>query len=70
MFSRWMTRRPLRAAARDSDLVVNAAGPTSETGPKLIAACLAAGTSYMDISANSIICDSSKALDARRSRRE
>ncbi len=40
----------LRAAASGVDLIVNAAGPFSETGLKLIETCLATGTSYMDLS--------------------
>jgi len=55
----------LRAAARGSDLVVNAAGPISETGPKLIAACLDAGTAYMDVSGEFHHLQFVEALDAR-----
>jgi short subunit dehydrogenase-like uncharacterized protein len=40
----------LLAAARSTELVVNAAGPFALTGPKVIEACLQAGTPYLDIS--------------------
>jgi len=37
-------------AVRGKNLLLNAAGPFAETGPALIAACLDAGVSYMDVS--------------------
>jgi len=37
-------------AVRGKNLLLNAAGPFSETGPPLIAACLDAGVSYIDVS--------------------
>src|SRR5689334_19474570 len=40
----------LRAAAQSTSLIFNAAGPFSETGPKIIETCLKAGTAYADIS--------------------
>ena len=40
----------LGLAARSSSLIVNAAGPFSETGPKIIDACLKTSTPYVDIS--------------------
>lgn len=40
----------LRSAAQSTSLIFNAAGPFSETGPKIIAACLKSGTPYADIS--------------------
>lgn len=40
----------LRASMDGIDLVLNAAGPFSETGARLIAACLDAGISYADVS--------------------
>lgn len=40
----------LAASLDGVDLVLNAAGPFSETGPPLIEACLQAGTCYVDIS--------------------
>jgi short subunit dehydrogenase-like uncharacterized protein len=40
----------LRNAAQSTSLIFNAAGPFSEAGPKIIAACLKTGTAYADIS--------------------
>jgi short subunit dehydrogenase-like uncharacterized protein len=40
----------LRAAADSTSLILNAAGPFSATGPKIIDACLETGTAYADIS--------------------
>jgi len=40
----------LRNAAQSASLIFNAAGPFTDTGPKIIAACLATGTAYADIS--------------------
>jgi len=45
--------------------VVNAAGPISETGPKLIAACLDAETAYMDVSSEFHHLQLVEALDAQ-----
>jgi short subunit dehydrogenase-like uncharacterized protein len=55
----------LRAAVRGVELVVNAAGPISETGPKLIAACLDMGTAYVDVSGEFHHLQFVEALDAR-----
>ncbi|WP_034995553.1 saccharopine dehydrogenase family protein [Beijerinckia mobilis] len=43
-------KQALCAALGEVDLVLNAAGPFSETGARLIAACLDVGTAYADIS--------------------
>jgi short subunit dehydrogenase-like uncharacterized protein len=40
----------LRDALRSTRLIFNAAGPFSETGPKIIEACLETGAAYADIS--------------------
>jgi short subunit dehydrogenase-like uncharacterized protein len=55
----------LRATVRGRDLVVNAAGPIAETGPKLITACLDVGTAYMDVSGEFHHLQFVEALDAR-----
>src|SRR5215813_6884755 len=40
----------LVAATASVALMVNAAGPFTETGPRIIDACLRTGTGYLDIS--------------------
>lgn len=55
----------LQAALRSVSLVFNAAGPFSETGPKLIEACLATGTPYVDCSGEFHHLRTVEALDER-----
>ena len=50
---------------RSSSLIFNAAGPFSETGPKIIEACLTAGTAYADISGEFHHLRAIEALDKR-----
>jgi short subunit dehydrogenase-like uncharacterized protein len=54
----------LRSALREAGRVVNAAGPFSETGPKLAEACLDTATSYIDVSGEFHHLRSMAALDA------
>src|SRR5262245_32221490 len=42
-------RDQLQRAVSEVDVVLNAAGPFIATAPPLVAACLAAGTDYLDI---------------------
>lgn len=58
----------VRAAIRGKSLILNAAGPFSETGRKLIDACLDTGTSYMDVSGEFSHLRSVEALDGRAKR--
>ena len=55
----------LRAAIRGRDLVVNAAGPFSETAPYLIDACLDTGSAYVDVSGEFHHLKFVETLDAR-----
>lgn len=54
----------LRSAIRGAGMVVNAAGPFAETGPKLVEACLGTATSYMDVSGEIHHLQSLEARDA------
>ena len=58
----------LRAALRSTRLIFNAAGPFTETGPKIIEACLETGTPYVDISGEFHHLRAVEALDARTAR--
>lgn len=55
----------LQAAARSVGLIFNAAGPFTETGPKLIKACLNTGTPYADCSGEFHHIRAVEALDER-----
>jgi short subunit dehydrogenase-like uncharacterized protein len=55
----------LTAALRSTHLIFNAAGPFTETGPKIIEACLETGTPYADISGEFHHLRAVEALDAR-----
>ena len=52
--TRWVTvdifnEKSLHAAVNQAKVVINAAGPFAEYGPPVVAACLASGTHYLDI---------------------
>lgn len=55
----------LHAAAHSTSLIFNAAGPFSQTGPKIIAACLETGTAYADMSGELDHLRAIEALDER-----
>jgi len=60
----------LRAALRDIDVVLHAAGPFSETAPPMVDACLRTGTHYLDISGEVPVIEGlvSRHQEARRRR--
>jgi short subunit dehydrogenase-like uncharacterized protein len=55
----------VRTAIQGKSLILNAAGPFSQTGWRLIDACLSLGTSYMDVSGEFSHLRSVEALDGR-----